>query len=206
MTITISRAFDNWDQAQGAVRALDAAGVPQGDVSLVANSHVDDRYARAVNTDTARDEGGATGTGLGTGAVLGGGAGLLAGLGMIAIPGIGPVVAAGWLAATAAGAAAGATTGGIVGALVDAGEDKDAAHVYAETVRRGGTVVTVRTADANREKVERALDRYQPVDYRNRATEYREGGWKEFDAAAKPYTPSASDIERIRRKWPDAAE
>ena len=49
---------------------------------------------------------------------MGGGAGLLAGLGLLAIPGLGPVVAAGWLAAPAVGAAAGAAAGGLVGALV----------------------------------------------------------------------------------------
>jgi hypothetical protein len=59
------------------------------------------------------------GTGIGAG--VGGTAGLLAGLGLLAIPGLGPVVAAGWLAATAVGAAAGGAIGGIVGALTEAG-------------------------------------------------------------------------------------
>jgi len=55
------------------------------------------------------------------GAALGGGAGLLAGLGVMAIPGLGPVVAAGWLASVLLGAGAGAATGGIIGALTGAG-------------------------------------------------------------------------------------
>ena len=76
---------------------------------------------------------------------MGGAAGLLAGLGLLAIPGIGPVVAAGWLAATAAGAAAGGATGGIIGALSRSpASAKTKPHVYAEGVRRGGTLVTVR--------------------------------------------------------------
>ena len=85
--------------------------------------------------------------GAGIGGALGGGAGLLAGLGLLAIPGLGPVVAAGWLASTAVGAAAGAAAGGIVGALVDAGEPEEHANVYSESVRRGGTLVTARVAD-----------------------------------------------------------
>ena len=76
-------------------------------------------------------------------------AGLLAGLGLLAIPGLGPVVAAGWLAATAVGAAAGAATGGVVGALTEAGVSREDADSYAEGVRRGGTLVSARVADAD---------------------------------------------------------
>ena len=68
--------------------------------------------------------------------------GLLTGLGLMAIPGVGPVVAAGWLVATLAGAAAGGVTGGAVGALTEAGISKDEADVYAEGLRRGGAVVS----------------------------------------------------------------
>ncbi len=59
--------------------------------------------------------------GAGVGAVLGGLAGLLVGIGALAIPGIGPIIAAGPLAATLAGAGLGAATGGVIGALADAG-------------------------------------------------------------------------------------
>jgi hypothetical protein len=65
---------------------------------------------------------------------VGGAVGLLAGLGLLAIPGIGPVVAAGWLVSTAAGAAAGGATGGLIGALTQAGVSEEDAHVYAEGV------------------------------------------------------------------------
>ncbi len=209
MTITISRSYDSWAQAQNAVRALEGEGIPSKDISLVANRYVEDRYATAAPAPrlvTKEDDSAATEIGAGGGAVVGGGAGLLAGLGMLAIPGLGPVVAAGWLAATAAGAAAGATAGGIIGALVEAGEDKDTAHVYGESLRRGASLVTVRTDEANRSKVERVLDSYQPIDYRARGAEYRKAGWTQFDDKATPYKPSSAELERIRRKWPDAAE
>ena len=128
-----------------------------------------------------RAEGAAAGAGIG--ATLGGAAGLLAGLGLLAIPGIGPVVAAGWLAATAAGAAAGGATGGIIGALSQAGIGKDDAQVYAEGVRRGGTLVTVRAADGDRARVEAILDR-NAVNIRDRGAAYRNSGWKSFDPKA----------------------
>jgi hypothetical protein len=63
--------------------------------------------------DGVDDRAEGAGKGAGIGAGLGGAADLLAGLGLLAIPGLGPVVAAGWLTATAVGAAAGAATGGL---------------------------------------------------------------------------------------------
>src|SRR5882757_6872953 len=124
MTVTISRLYDNHTQAQSAVQRLEAAGVPHSDISIVANNS-DNWYNADKKVDRDRDgvddraEGAATGAGIGAG--LGGAAGLLAGLGLLAIPGLGPVVAAGWLASTALGATAGAATGGVVGALVGSG-------------------------------------------------------------------------------------
>ena len=58
---------------------------------------------------------------------MAGAAGLLAGLGVLAIPGLGPVVAAGWLASTTLGVMAGAATGTIVGALTEAGVSEEEA-------------------------------------------------------------------------------
>src|SRR5215207_8572455 len=159
MAITISRLYDRYADAERAVTALETAGIPQSDVSIVANNS--DNWYNSGKKDRVGDgvddraEGAGTGAGIGAG--LGGAAGLLAGLGLIAIPGLGPVVAAGWLAATAAVAAAGAVTGGIVGALVDAGIDREHADVYSETIRRGGTLVTARVRDEDAARVEAIL-------------------------------------------------
>ena len=135
------------------------AGVPGSDISLVANKYVSDEYA---DVDDVSSTGAAAGTGAGIGTAVGGGAGLLAGLGLLAIPGLGPVVAAGWLAATAVGAVAGAATGGIVGALVGAGMEPDHANVYSEAIRRGGTLVTVRVRDEDAARLDAIMAGYQP--------------------------------------------
>ena len=127
--------------------------------------------------------------GAGVGAALGGTAGLLAGLGIIAIPGLGPVVAAGALAATAVGAAAGAATGGVVGALVSAGVPEQEAHVYCEAVRRGGTMVTVRVADDQVALAERIMDGHGPISAAERRTTYTGEGWKRFDPAGGALSP-----------------
>ena len=114
----------------------------------------------------------------------------------------GPVVAAGWLAATAVGAAAGAATGGIVGALVDAGVDREHADVYSESVRRGGTMVTVRARDEDAAPHRRLLESYKPIDPVARGAEYRKTGWQTFDEKAPPYRPSQAEIDRMRANWP----
>lgn len=192
---TVSRVYDTYAHAREAVNALGAAGVPDKDISLVANKCVSAQYDDVDEVDQFPDA--ATGVGLGT--ALGGGAGLLAGLGILTIPGLGPVVAAGWLASVAVGAAAGAAAGGIVGALVDAGLSKEHADVYSEAVRRGCTLVSARVSDRESARIQAVLDRYGPVDPAQRASDYRQEGWTCFDPKAPAYTPSEAEIERIRR-------
>ena len=191
---TITRVYDTYSHADRVVRDLEAAGIPSGDISLLANKYVSEKYANVEEASPA-------GTGAGLGAAVGGGAGLLAGLGLLAIPGLGPVVAAGWLASTALGAVAGAAAGGLIGALVGTGVSEDDAHVYAESVRRGGTMVTVRSSDVRDTVVREIMDRYGPINPATRRAEYAKTGWSKFDPSAKPYLPSDTDLERMRREY-----
>ncbi len=194
---TLSRVYDTYAQARNAVGAIEAAGVPTSEVSIVANKYVSDKYADVTDVSKASE---GAGTGAGIGGAVGGGAGLLAGLGMLAIPGLGPVVAAGWLAALAVGAVAGAATGGLVGALVGAGISDDHAHVYSESVRRGGTLVSVRVSDTDAARIQAILDRYKPIDPVQRGADYRKDGWTTFDPKAPAYQPNQSEIDRMRRE------
>jgi hypothetical protein len=198
MTVTISRLYDAYADAQAAVRGLEAAGVPHSDISIVANNS-DSWFSTDKKVD--RDHDGVddrAGKGAGIGAGIGGAAGLLAGLGLLAIPGLGPVVAAGWLASTAVGAAAGAATGGIVGALTEAGISKEDAHVYAEGVRRGGTLVSARVPDTDRARLDAILNR-SAVNLRDRSAAWQKSGWKTFDPASKPY--GADDVRKERQLY-----
>lgn len=192
---TVSRAFDSYAQARAAVDAVEKAGIPSKDVSIVANKYVSAEYADVEDVNKAA-------AGAGIGGAVGAGAGLLAGLGMLAIPGLGPVVAAGWLASTAAVAVGGAAAGGIVGALVDAGTDKEHAEVYSESVRRGGTLVTARVNDADASRVESILATYRPIDPVARGADYRKEGWTTFDPKAPAYRPNQTEIDRMRANWP----
>lgn len=188
---THSRVYDTYAQAEKAVRDLEAAGVASSDISVVANQTARDSYATG-------DDGSSTASGAGVGAVVGGGAGLLAGLGMLAIPGIGPVVAAGWLAATALGAVVGSAAGGLVGALMESGVPEEDAHVYSEAVRRGGTLLTVRSNQPGN-RIEAILDGYDPIDPASRRNEYQQSGWTQFDPSAPAYRPDQSEGDRNRR-------
>lgn len=183
---TVSGIFDTYADGQAAVRALEGANIPRDQISIMSRDE----------DGTVRDGDGAVDgaeTGAGIGALAGGAGGLLAGLGMLSIPGVGPVVAAGWLASTitglAAGAVAGGAAGGIIGALTDAGVPEDEANVYAESLRRGGTLVTARVEDAMAPTAARILDDAKRVDWSLRRREYTESGWSGFDENL-PYDPA----------------
>ena len=202
MTVTISRLYNSYAAAKEAVANLEAAGVKYNDISILAsnadNSYTSDRKAETFpdrDLDGKDDRAEAAGTGAGVGAAVGGAAGLLAGLGLMAIPGVGPVVAAGWLVATLTGVAAGGATGGIVGALTQAGVSKEEADVYAEGLRRGGAVVSARVADADAPRLQAIMDR-SSVKLADRSTAYRNAGWKSFDPAGTPYTADQVRKER----------
>ncbi|HMA36072.1 MAG TPA: general stress protein, partial [Chloroflexia bacterium] len=134
---TVVGLFDNSASAQAAIEQLRTAGIPSDQISLAMR----DRTTAAA---VAEEQG--VGTGVATGAVgggiLGGLAGLLVGIGALAIPGIGPLIAAGPLAATLLGAGIGAATGGLIGALVGAGVPEEDAVLYQQGVERGGVLVT----------------------------------------------------------------
>ncbi|MER2263724.1 hypothetical protein [Methylobacterium oxalidis] len=179
---TITALFDSYDDASAAVTKLEAAGVPHADISIVANNE-GDRHAGLIgrgDTDHREAKEGAE-TGAGTGATVGtlaGGAlGLLTGLGLMAIPGVGPVVAAGWLVTTLTGAGIGAAAGGLIGGLTGAGVNEADAHTYSEGVRRGGTLVTVRSDEARSVTVMDILEQHGSIDVDERAQNWRSEGW-----------------------------
>ena len=202
MTKTLTRVYDDYAAAELAVRELKAAGMGDSHIGIVASTadgwhkpggrDVDPKHDKDRDGKDDRAEGAATGGGMG--AIVGGAAGVAAGLGMIAIPGIGPVVAAGWLAALASGAAAGGATGGIIGALVESGTSKENAELYTEALRRGGAVVTAKVPDDEQTKYAAIMDR-SAFDIAARETAYRNSGWTGYDPNATAY-----DTEQVRKE------
>ncbi|MCJ2059888.1 hypothetical protein MKL09_25570 [Methylobacterium sp. J-048] len=208
---TITALYDRYEDASTAVGKLEAGGIPHGDISLVSNNEGDRHAGRTatdgihVSADTKEKAKDGTGTGATLGTVVGGAAGLLAGLGLIAIPGVGPVVAAGWLVATLTGAGIGAAAGGLGGALTGAGVSETDAHAYGEGVRRGGTLVTVRVDDARTTMVPMIMDvleEHGSVDLDQKTSAWRADGWEAPAPAAGAPVAGATDGRTRVRTYP----
>ena len=195
MTKTLTRVYSDYATAELAVRELKAAGLGDSHIGIVASNAegwhkpgggtVDPKHDKDRDGKDDRSEGAVTGGGLG--AIAGGAVGVAAGLGMLAIPSVGPVVAAGWLAALASGAVVGGATGGIVGALVESGTSKENAELYVEALRRGGAIVTAKVPDADEAKYSAIMDK-SAFDIAARETTYRSTGWNGYDPVAPVYT------------------
>jgi len=201
MARAIAFLYDSYADAEATVRDLEAAGIRPADIGFVGTR--EGQHSAAAEKDARAAT--ALGAGATIGTVVGGGAGLLAGLGLLTLPGLGPVVAAGWFAATAVGAAtgaaAGAATGGLLDAMTAAGIREEYAHVYAEGVRRGSTLVSVRAPDGELNRVEAIMRRHDPVDTTQRALAFRNSGWTGFDEEAGPYVrPDTGEAGTAPRK------
>ena len=110
----ITAFFDTYDEAARAVQRLEAAHMPDFEISLISNNFDDAHTRHATRSfdeeSSSHEFAGATAA---AGSVAGAGAGLLAGLGTVAVPGFGPIIAAGWIVSTLVGAGAGAAVGGL---------------------------------------------------------------------------------------------
>lgn len=206
MARTIVALYDDLSMARHVLDELVRAGIPRENISLVANDAAAEYQQIAGGTEHV-----GPGEGAAAGATFGALTGLVVALGALVIPGIGPVVAAGPLVAgltgAVTGALAGAATGGLVGALLSLDIPESEAQRYAEGVRRGGTLVAVRTPREQAALVQRILDRHNPVDIDERVQFWRKAGWTAFNPADRPYP--AADITRDQeafRRWESDAD
>jgi len=198
MIKTVVGSFDSISEAASAARDLRAAGFMDNDVSVIANNQQRTSADPSVEVTEPNKISG-TATGIVAGGALGGAAGLAASLMGLAIPGIGPILAAGPIAAALAGAGAGAVAGGLIGGLTDAGVSETHAEYYAEAVRRGGALVTVRADDARADEAEAIIRRHGAFDIEDRATQWKSGGWTGYNPQAEPFT--FEEIERDRTQY-----
>lgn len=149
--------YQNVHDAQRAVEELLNMGYTSEEISVISKNAEEIGTIEGVETATE------TGlkAGAATGATLGGLGGLLASLGMLAIPGIGPILAAGPIAATLAGAVTGGALGGTIGtlggALIDAGVDETDAKYLDERFDAGDVIVYVETDEVRYNDVSKTL-------------------------------------------------
>jgi len=195
MAKTIVGLFDTFPEAQGAVQDLVNKGFPRDNISIAANNAT----GEYTQSSASSEEWSGTATGAAAGATIGGIGGLLVGLGTLAIPGVGPIVAAGPLIAALTGAGVGAVAGGLIGALTDIGVPEEEAGYYAEGVRRGGTLVTVNAEDNMVDRAVDILENHNAVDVDQRASSWKQSGWTGYSSTAKPYT--ADEITRERERY-----
>ena len=175
MTRTVIGLFRDSNEAQAALHDLEGAGFTREHLNLVAFDGSGE-YTNRLKSDTE------LGSNTTKGAAAGGVAGLLIGLAAVAIPGIGPVIAAGPIAAALAGAGVGAATGGMLGALNDMGVPGHEAKYYEEAIRRGGTMLVVHAGgDTSAEQAQSVLDRHGAIDIDEQSTEWKSEGWTPED-------------------------
>jgi hypothetical protein len=177
MTKTIVGLFRTMDEAQNAVQGLMDSGIRRDDISVVARDEQGGMRQNAVGDSDGAAEG--AGAGALGGTVVGGAIGLLVGAGLLAIPGIGPVLAAGPLAAAigtaaatagagALGAGIGAATGGLMGGLIGAGVPEEDARIYNESVQRGDVLVSATADDSSAANAHALMQRSGAIDIEGR--------------------------------------
>jgi hypothetical protein len=184
--------FDTKHAAERAMQMLERKGFEAKDISVTVR---ETKVSTTNSGETMAGEGLQTGTV--TGMVAGGLMGLFVGAGLLIIPGIGPVLAVGPLAAglasgsalvgAAAGMGLGAFSGGLIGVLSGMGVPNEHAQVYSEGVRRGGVLVAVHTDELRLNAAEEILRENGAADPNSRGQEYRAEGWDRFDPDADPY-------------------
>ena len=137
---TVVGVFDEGDAVEHAINALEEAGFAAEEISVAARCQ---DAAGAIAKGAAPEASAGAATGALAGGMLGGVAGWLLAIGALAIPGIGPIIAAGPLAGALGGAAFGAVGGGMVGAFTGTGVPEHEAAWLDERERAGGLLVTV---------------------------------------------------------------
>lgn len=192
---TIVGLYDNRSDARDAVSELINAGYSRDDISLLATdstgSTTDAPSATMTSGETEADiPADDVVAGAVAGGAIGGLAGVMLGLGALAIPGLGPVIAAGPILAGLTGAGVGAAVGGLIGALVNWGVPREEAELYAEGIRRGSTLVAARVDDDRVNEAVQIMNRFNPIDVSRRSETWRAEGWTGYDTTAGDWRAS----------------
>jgi len=141
-----SAVFDSREEAERALTELRSAGIRENSISIIGRHGEQDDTSRGIADDGEASEKAGDGA---KGAIGGAIAGGLLGVAALAIPGVGPLAAAGAIAsgaipgAAAIGAGVGAVAGGLTGMMTSHGVSEEDASYYEEHISKGGYFLSV---------------------------------------------------------------
>jgi hypothetical protein len=144
MSRTVYCLVDGGTRAESVVEQLKEGGFASEDISVIMPDSSGSKFLAPEFTSKAPE--GAV-AGAGTGGVIGGVLGWLTGIGALALPGFGPLVAAGPLMTALAGVAAGSAVGGLAGALIGLGIPESDVNRFVGRVQEGCAFIAVRVDD-----------------------------------------------------------
>jgi hypothetical protein len=139
--VAVFGIYPTRSSVENGISSLLNAGFTDADISILLPESLSGAKEMGTEKATKAPEG--TAVGVTTGGVIGGTLGLLAGLGALAIPGVGPLIAAGPIMAALAGLGVGGTVGGLTGALIGLGIPELEAKRYEGRMSKGGILLSV---------------------------------------------------------------
>ena len=190
--VAVFGIYPGVDNAERAVDMLVREGFPNNDISvLLPDNQSSKDFAHEKHTKAPEG----TATGAATGGTIGGALGLLAGIGALAIPGVGPLIAAGPIVATLAGLGVGGAVGGLVGALVGMGIPEYEAKRYEGRVKDGGVLLSVHCATSN--DVTRAKDLLKRTGAEDISSASEQGSKTSPENRDESFATTSTDRKRV---------
>jgi len=197
---TVVALFDEFEDARGALSDLVKAGIERDRMALLANASTGHHPTVLSNPAYAREdmekpESDAT-SGLGLGVVIG--AGIigfivyLIGSGIVTLPVLTALVAGQTWMAVAVGVVLGGIIGGVVGWMADRGVSDEDEKLYAEGIKHGGTLVTVRLTEDLIDRAKVIFKARGAVDIETRDADWQAAGWVSFDPDHLPGVRAAA--------------
>ena len=191
---TVVGAFGDLGQAQNAAARLRQAGFPESAIGIVSRTRPEHagEHASPVESDAS------------VGAAIGGVGGLVLTFATLAVPGVGPVMAAGPILGALGGAGVGAVAGGLIGAFTRLGIPKGDAQHYSEKVGRGDVLLTVRTSVEDADRARAILQAQDEAKDKPQERRLHRREWIGHNAGAEPL--SEDEIRREHRDYGSDAD
>lgn len=186
----IVAVFPTLAMAERALMDVHAQGIPKEAIHLIAGN---DKKQHDRYLERAKEQAEGTGSAAWSGASFGGGVGIVASLIALAIPGVGPIIAAGPMATVLTGLGIGAAGGGVLGVFKNMGMSHEEAPLYEEAVRRGSILAIVQVDEQRADEIRRLMELRGARDVRDEADTWARDGWSGPKADPHPF-PSDDTI------------